>query len=166
VTYFAAAMTRSEDAWTGAEFDLEDLDDLEAVTDALRDLADDGGGPVVLLLEEDDEYVAILRVDAGSVEDPQVFLSDRRAVLAGGAAARLWEDDLEEPVVTDDEDEENDTRPIVEPLGDASLLADLGVPADRLLELCSEEGLLPADVLTAVAEKGGFLDALDALREA
>lgn len=163
MTYFAAAMTRSEDSWTGAEFDLDELEDLEAVADALRDLADDGQGPVVLLVEEDDEYVAILRVDVGSVEDPQVFLSDRRAVLAGGASARLWEDDLEEAAPADDDEDE--ALPIVEPLGDASLLADLGVPADQLLELCAEEGLLPSDVLTAVAEKGGFLDALDALRD-
>ena len=45
------------------------------------------------------------------------------------------------------------------------MLADLGTPADDLLDLCAEEGLLPADVLTVLGERAGFLDVLDGLRE-
>ncbi len=168
MTYFAAALTRTEDGWTGREFDLDDYDDLEALAEDLRDLSGDNGGPAVLLLEEDDEYVGLVRVDggAGSLLEPRVFLSDRRAVLTNGVASLLWEDsDVADDEDDDEEDEEESTRPVAEPVGDSALLADLGTSASDLLRLCAEEGLLPADVLTGVAERGGFLDVLDGLRE-
>ena len=165
MTYFAAALPRTDDGWTGRELDLHEVDDLEALADELRDLSGDAEGPALLLLEEDDEYVAVVRVDGGtgSLDEPRVFLSDRRAVLGSDVAAMLWEEDDDEPV-EDDEDDEG-TRPVAEPVGDPALLADLGTSADVLLDLCAEEGLLPADVLTGVAERGGFLDVLDSLRE-
>ena len=92
-----------------------------------------------------------------------MFLSDRRAVQASELAALLWQDD-EEPVDAEDADE--NIRPVAEPVGDAAIVADLGTPADQLLSLCAEEGLLPADVLTAVCERAGCLDVLEELREA
>lgn len=56
-------------------------------------------------------------------------------------------------------------RPVAEPVGESALLADLGTPSDALLDLCAEEGLLPADVLSGVADRAGFLDVLEGLRE-
>ena len=165
MSYFAAAVTRTDDGWSGREMDLEEIDDLEALAEELRDLSGDGAGPALLLLEEDDEYVAVVRVDGGvgALDDPRVFLSDRRAVLGSDVAAMLWEDvALEEPGV--DEDDEG-LRPVAEPVGDSALLADLGTPSDALLDLCAEEGLLPADVLSGVADRAGFLDVLEGLRE-
>ncbi len=166
MTYFAAAVSRTDDGWAGQEVDLQEYDDLEGLAEDLRDLSGDAPGPTVLLLEEDDEYVGVVRVDgaAGTMEEPRVFLSDRRAVLTNGVSSLLWED--EEGDAADDDDDDEGIRPVAEPVGDAGLLADLGTPADVLLDLCAEEGLLPADVLTGVAERGGFLDVLDTLREA
>ena len=94
MTYFAAALTRTEDGWTGREFDLDDYDDLEGLAEDLRDLSGDDGGPAILLLEEDDEYVGLVRVDggAGSLLEPRVVLSDRRAVPTNGLAPLLWAD--------------------------------------------------------------------------
>lgn len=165
MTYFAAALSRTDDGWTAREFDLDPYDDLEALTEDLRELSGEAAGPTLLLLEENDEYVGVVRVDggAGSLAEPRVFLSDRRAVLVSGVSSLLWEDDGEEEV---DDDEEEGIRPVAEPVGDSALLSDLGTSADALLDLCAEEGLLPADVLTGVAERAGFLDALDNLREA
>jgi putative tRNA adenosine deaminase-associated protein len=165
VTYFAAALARTEQGWTGVELDLAEVDDLESLTDLLRDLTGEGDGPSLMLLDEDDEHLAVVRVDggAGSLAEPRVFLSDRRAVLASEVAAMLWEDGGSDSAGEDDEDE--GTRPIAQPVGDAGLLADLGTPADVLLELCAEEGLLPADVLTAVCERAGCDDVLERLRE-
>jgi putative tRNA adenosine deaminase-associated protein len=165
VTYFAAALARTDDGWTGRELDLRDVGDLEGLAEELRDLSGDGDGPALLLLEEDDEYVALVRVDggSGSLDEPRVFLSDRRAVQGSDVAAMLWEDaPMDEP---EDDDEDEGTRPVAEPVGDAALLSDLGTPADALLDLCAEEGLLPADVLTGVADRAGFLDVLEGLRE-
>jgi putative tRNA adenosine deaminase-associated protein len=133
----------------------------------MRDLTGEGPGPALLMLEEDDEYVAIVRVDGGTsgLGEPRVFLSDRRAVQGSDVAAMLWEDvDPEEDDEEDDEDE--GTRPVAEPVGDAELLADLGTPGNELIDLCAEEGLLPADVLTTVCERAGCADVLEELREA
>jgi putative tRNA adenosine deaminase-associated protein len=166
VSYFAVALARQEAGWTGEELDLDDVPDLEALTDVLRDLTGEGPGPALLLLEEDDEYVAVVRVDGGtsSLEEPRVFLSDRRAVQNSDVAAMLWEEaELEEDDEDDDEDE--GTRPVSEPVGDTELLADLGTPSSLLLSLCAEEGRLPADVLTAVCERAGCDERLEELRE-
>jgi putative tRNA adenosine deaminase-associated protein len=167
VSYFAAALARTEDSWTGVEVDLDEVEDIEALTDLMRDLTGEGAGPALLMLEEDDEYVAIVRVDGGTtgLGEPRVFLSDRRAVQGSDVAAMLWEDvDPEEEDEDDDEDE--GTRPVAEPVGDVELLADLGTPGNELIDLCAEEGLLPADVLTTVCERAGCADVLEELREA
>lgn len=164
--YFAAALARTSGGWTGEELDLSEVEDLEQLADVLRDLTGDGPGPALMLLDEDDEHLAVVRVDGGvgGLDEPRVFLSDRRAVLASEVAAMLWED-AEAPVDEEDEEDEG-TRPIAEPVGDAELLADLGTPADDLVALCAEEGLLPADVLTALCERAGCDDVLESLREA
>ena len=51
-------------------------------------------------------------------------------------------------------------------MGDADLLADLGVSAHRLLELCAHEGMLPADVTAEVCQTLGCGDEVEELREA
>jgi putative tRNA adenosine deaminase-associated protein len=158
VSYFAAAVVRVDGAWTARELDLGEVDDLEELTEAMRDL--DGGGLALLLLEQDDEWLGVVRVEGD--EDPRVFLSDRRAVEVSEVAALLWEEEPHEPL---DSDEEEGTRPVAEPVGDAALLSDLGTSAERLLSLCAEKGMLPGDVLTAVGERAGFLEVLDDLRE-
>lgn len=162
MSYFAAALARTSDGWTGTELDLDEADDLEALAEQLRELTGDGPGPAVLLLEEGDEYVAVVRVDGGtdSLDEPRGFLSDRRAVQGSDVAAMLWE----EAELGEAEDDDKGTRPVAEPVGDAALLSDLGTSGDELLELCAEEGLLPADVMTAVCERAGCLDALEAQR--
>ena len=165
MSYFAAALARTPGGWSSEEVDLDEVEDLEALAEELRELAGDDGGPALLLLEEDDEYVAVVRVDGGpgSLDEPRVFLSDRRAVQASGVAAMLWEDSAAAEAGEDGDDE--GTRAVAEPVGDAGLLADLGTSADDLVALCAEEGLLPADVHTALCERAGCLDVLEGLRE-
>jgi putative tRNA adenosine deaminase-associated protein len=170
VTYFAAALTRTDDGWEGEELALDTLPDLDAIADALRDLAtrSEGGGTSLLFLEEDDEYVAIVRVDGDG--DPRVFLSDSRVVETSKLAAMLYEEaavEAAELAAEDDAEDEDDDEPVAaeaDPVGDPELLADLGTPGETLLELCAEEGMLPADVITAVCEKAGCVDTLEALR--
>jgi hypothetical protein len=77
-----------------------------------------------------------VRVDggAGSLAEPRVFLSDRRAVVNSDVAAMLWEDADEEPATT------TTTRapgPIAEPVGDTALLADLGHVRRRTCSTCA-----------------------------
>ena len=171
MSYFAAALTRTDDGWEGEELTLDTLPDLDAIADALRDLAtrSEGGGTSLLFLEEDDEYVAIVRVDGDG--DPRVFLSDSRVVETSRLAGMLYEEAAVEAaeLAADDEgvEDDDDDEPVAveaDPVGDPDLLADLGTPGETLLDLCAEEGMLPADVITAVCEKAGCIDALEALR--
>lgn len=164
MTYVAAALARTEAGWTGEEVDLDDVDDLEGLAELLRDLTGDGEGPGLLLLEEDDEYVAVVRVDggSGSLDEPRVFLSDRRAVQQSDVAAMLWELAEQEP----EDDDDEGTRPVAEPVGDFALLVDLGTAAPELLRLCAEEGRLPADVITELCERAGCGDVLEGMRDA
>lgn len=161
MSYFAVALACTDSGWVGNEVDLDEVEDLEALSEELRDLAGDGPGPSLLLLEEDEEYVAVVRVDVAGLSEPRVFLSDRRAVQASGVAAMLWE---EGDAPSGDDDDEG-TRPVAEPVGEAGLLSDLGTSADDLVALCAEEGLLPADVHTVLCERAGCLDVLEALRD-
>ena len=164
MSYFAAALARAEGGWTAQEVDLDEVEDLEALAELLRELTGDAEGPALLLLEEDDEYVGIVRVDGGthSLDEPRVFLSDRRAVQASDVAAMLWED---APAASSGADEDEGTRAVAEPVGEPALLTDLGTSGQELLDLCAEEGLLPADVLSALGERAGAGDALESLRE-
>jgi putative tRNA adenosine deaminase-associated protein len=164
VSYFAAALSRDESGWSASEVELDDVDDLEALADLLRERLEDADGLALLLLEEDDEYVAVVRVDGGpgTLEEPRVFLSDARAAEASEIAGMLWEEGGGAAAAGDDDE---GTRPVAEPVGDPALLVDRGTSGEDLLALCAEEGLLPADVITAVCERAGCLDVLEQVRE-
>lgn len=156
--YFAAVLARSDDAWSGREIDMETVEDLDSLVESMRDLAD--GGTALFFLEEDDEYIAIARVDGDL--DPRTFISDDRAVQTSPRAALVMEDIALVP--ESDDDEEEGIKPDPEPAGDTDIVADFGTDAATLVQLCSEEGMLPADVITAICEKAGCADALDDLR--
>ncbi|MCA1832509.1 MAG: tRNA adenosine deaminase-associated protein [Mycobacteriales bacterium] len=160
--YFAALLTRAGDRWSGRNFDMESVDDLDGLVEVLRDATPDAGLGL-FFLEEDDEYFAIVRVDADSTVDARIFISDGRAVGSFPLASLVMAEAL--PVGDDDDEEEEGARPEVEPIGDADVVADLGVPAETLLELSTEEGLLPADVITTICEKAGCADVLERVRE-
>jgi putative tRNA adenosine deaminase-associated protein len=140
---------------------MDNVEDLDGLVELLRD-ADDGG-TVLFFLEEDDEYVAIVRVDGDA--DPRTFISDDRAVGSSAHAALLMEDVAPPEDVEVDEDDDEGTRPDAEVAGDADIVASFGVPADTLVSLCATEGMLPADIVTAICEKAGCGDVLDEIRE-
>jgi putative tRNA adenosine deaminase-associated protein len=175
VSYFAAAAVRGSKGWSAAEVDLTGVADIEEVADRLRDV--DPDAPVALLfVESDDAYLAILRLDDG--EDLRVFGSDGAFAEESRLGALLL-GDLEPPVpeiedvvaALPPEGEEEPVapppaEPDVEPVGDADLLTDLGLPANRLLVLCGQEGMLPSDVTAEVCQAIGAGDAVEELREA
>ncbi|GIF40631.1 hypothetical protein Axi01nite_49420 [Actinoplanes xinjiangensis] len=167
VSIFAAAVARSKNGWTASELDLAVLADIDEVVDALRDTEPDAD-LALLFVESDDEYLAILRLDEG--EDLRVFGSDSGfaeesrigSVLLGEIETpALGLDDL---AVEDDEDKPAD--PDADPVGDADLLGDLGLNAQRLLALCGREGMLPSDVTAEICQKIGCGDEMEELREA
>lgn len=180
MSYFAAATVRGPKGWTATELDLSGAADVDEVADRLREV-DSDAEVSLLFVESDDAYLVIMRLDGG--EDLRVFGSDSvfaeesrlGALLLGEIETSAMDiDDADDMVeragAAVEEDEEGDERPAVEPdidpVGDADLLADLGVSAHHLLALCSHDGLLPADVTAEVCQAIGCGDEIEELREA
>lgn len=176
MSYFAAAAVRGADGWTVTETDLSGAADIEEVADLLREV-DPDAQVSLLFVESDETYLVILRLDDG--EDLRVFGSDKVFAEESRLGALLI-GDIEEPAidlesvavgaVTRGGDSVGDegTRAVqadFEPVGDPELLADLGVSGHRLLELCSRDGMLPADVTAEVCQLIGCGDEMEELRE-
>lgn len=170
VSIFAAAVGRTKSGWTASELELTGLADIDEVVDALRD-AEPDADLALLFVESDDEYLAILRLDDG--EDLRVFGSDS-AFAEESRIGSVLLGEVETPALGLDEvngrDDEEEERPAAEPdadpIGDAELLGDLGVSAQRLLALCGKEGMLPSDVTAEICQKIGCGDEMEELREA
>ncbi|WP_066375624.1 tRNA adenosine deaminase-associated protein [Herbidospora mongoliensis] len=153
---FAAAFLRTDGRWSGAEVDLSEAEIADDVGDAVSEALGLSGDELVLLcVEVEDEWFALVRYE-GEL-DPRVFLSDAQA----GVTDPLGELFAELAGIAIDK-ETPDLG--VRPGGDFELLADFGLRAEVLLELSVEEGMLPADVLSVVAERLSFGEELDRLR--
>ncbi|HEX3908779.1 MAG TPA: tRNA adenosine deaminase-associated protein [Mycobacteriales bacterium] len=172
MSYIATAFARDATGWVGDELVLDDVEDLDGMVELVRDTVGDDADVVLLALEEDDEWVGVLRLDAD--DEPRVFVSDARVLETSDLAAVLGEaavdrepvDESEEPDDggTDPDDDDQGASIDGEPVGDASLLSDLGTTAARLLALCAAESVLPGDVIAEVCEAAGCLDVLERLR--
>lgn len=169
MSYFAAAVVRGRTGWAAADLDLHDAADVDEVADLLRDV-DPSASVSLLFVESDDAYLAVMRLDEG--EDLRIFGSDSafadesrlgKLLLSDVESPALEIDDVVEP---DDPDEDRPAAdPTADPVGDADLLADLGVSAHKLLALCATDGLLPADITAEVCQAIGCGDEIEELRE-
>ncbi|MEU2666526.1 tRNA adenosine deaminase-associated protein [Micromonospora sp. DT46] len=174
MSYFAAAVVRDDSGWTAAEVNLRGVTDIEDVADRLRDV-DPDADLSLLFVEADDTYLVVLRLDEG--EDLRVFGSDSAyaeesrlgALLVGDLKTSVTGlDDTDEPRPSgrgDDDTEQPAVDPEADPVGEADLLADLGIPAQKLLNLCAQEGMMPADVTAEVCQVLGCADEVEELRE-
>ena len=180
MSYFAAAVVRSADEWTASEFTLGDASDVEDVADRLREL-DPAADVSLLFVESDDSYLVIMRLDGG--EDLRVFGSDTAFAEESRLGALLLADfglpaletgalelvESEESSPDADAGTPDPADPAsaeADPAGDPDLLADLGVPAGKLLRLCAHDGMLPSDVTAEVCQAIGCGDEVEELREA
>lgn len=172
MSYFAAAVVRDDSGWTAAEVSLRGVNDLDEVAERLRDVEPDADLSL-LFVEADDAYLVVLRLDEG--EDLRVFGSDSAyaeesrlgSVLVGDLKAPDLDDVGESRRTGGDATEESDqpaVDPEADPVGDADLLADLGISAQRLIALCTREGMLPADVTAEVCQVLGCGDEVEELR--
>ncbi|MGC4856154.1 tRNA adenosine deaminase-associated protein [Micromonospora sp. DT4] len=174
MSYFAAAVVRDDSGWTAAEVNLRGATDIDEVADRLRDV-DQEADVSLLFVEADDAYLVILRLDEG--EDLRVFGSDSAyaeesqlgQLLVGDlktSVTGLDGDDEPRPATSgDEENEQPAVDPEADPVGDADLLANLGISAQKLLTLCGHEGMLPADVTAEICEVLGCADEVEELRE-
>jgi putative tRNA adenosine deaminase-associated protein len=149
VPYFTAVLARDGDKWFPRNIDVDALETLDDLADALRAREVGEAEPVLAFIEREDSWWAVVRVDGD--EDPRVFVSD-----VAGAAASAYAELLEIEV-------DEDAGPIGGCAGDFDLLMDLGTSPEDLQEMCDDE-MLPVDALAAVAEAGGFAEVLDSLR--
>jgi putative tRNA adenosine deaminase-associated protein len=149
VPYFTAVLARDGDKWFPRNVDVDALETLDDLADALRAREVGEAEPVLAFIEREDSWWAVVRVDGD--EDPRVFVSD-----VVGAAASAYSEVLEIEV-------DEDAGTSVGCAGDFDLLIDLGTSPEDLQEMCDDE-MLPVDALAAVAEAGGFAEVLDSLR--
>ncbi|HLV59623.1 MAG TPA: tRNA adenosine deaminase-associated protein [Natronosporangium sp.] len=171
MSYVAAAAVRGKDGWSVADLDLAGVADVEEVADRLRDV-DPDADVSLLFVEADDTYLAILRLDQG--ENLRIFGSDSAfaqesrlgALLLGDIEPPALEIDEAVSAVEGEEAELSTADPEVDPVGDADLLADLGVPAHVLLQTCARNGMLPSDCTAEIARLVGCGDEMEELREA
>lgn len=169
MSYVATAVVRGKDGWAAAELDLSGAADIEEVADRLRDV-DPDAEVSLLLVESDDTYFVVLRLDQG--EDLRVFGSDSAFaqesrlgnLLLGEVETPALE--IEDALAAVESDDRGTPAPTTDPVGDADLLADLGVSAHRLLSVCSRDGMLPSDITAEIAELIGFAEEIEELREA
>ena len=155
MAYFAAVLARKEQTWTAIEVDLDEIEDLEGISDLARTWSVDED-TVLVLLEQEDSWFAVVRVDGE--EDPRIYVSDAAAVARGAYSDAL----LTADVLGHDPDDD-DEPPAAAPAGDEAVLADLGVAADELGDL-GGPGSVPADALTVIAERLGCADELETVR--
>jgi len=162
VTYFAAVLVGSGKDWTAQEIDLLEVADSDALVDLLRD-AGKSGGPTLLLVEREDEWFGVVRLDD---DELKIFVSDVYAAAHSDLGDVLVPTGDEGDTDGEDTEEEGDGASVLiaVPGGDGDLLADLGVSEAALLALCAEEGMMPADALSALAERIGCGEAFDGLR--
>ncbi|KOG37302.1 hypothetical protein [Streptomyces decoyicus] len=180
--YFAALLARTEDGWEASDTELDDVETLTDLADLAREAAVDDD-TVVAFIEQEDAWFGVVRVDGE--EDPRVFLSNAAAAARSSYGAMLADellgrdeddaaDDLDsldldgtedgEPESDDNVDDDDPLEavngsdgPPRGPLGDAALLADLGVSEKELLALDS-------DALSTIADSLGCTEVLEAVR--
>lgn len=183
MSYFAAAVVKDADGWSAAKLSLAGAADVEDVADRVRDV-EPAAEISLLFVEADDTYLAILRLDEG--EDLRIFGSDAAFAEESRIGALLLGDltgpteelasgvldvaafgDDPEAEADSDSDEEPEAPPpaVADPTGDPDLLADLGLPAARLLELCGNDGMMPSDITAEVCQAIGCGDEVEELRE-
>ncbi|WP_093800148.1 hypothetical protein [Streptomyces sp. Wb2n-11] len=179
--YFAALLARTEDGWKASDTELDDVETLSDLTDLAREATVDDD-TVIVFIEQEDAWFGLVRVDGE--EDPRIYVSDAAAAARSSYGEILLTDELlgrdpEDPDVLEvlvdldgTEDGEPDEEAIDDeeeitaddsgavpagPLGEAGILADLGLPGEELLALGT-------DALNEIADALGAADVLETVQ--
>lgn len=173
--YFAALLARTHDGWQASDTELDDVETLSDLTDLARDASVDED-TVLVFIEQEDAWFGVIRIEGE--EDPRIYVSDAAAAarssygeiltneLLGGdddPADALDALDLDgtedgEPEEADaDGDAARDESVPAGPVGDHTILADLGLGEKELLTLETE-------ALPEIAEAIGAGEILETVR--
>ncbi|MEX1210293.1 MAG: tRNA adenosine deaminase-associated protein [Candidatus Nanopelagicales bacterium] len=143
---YAVAAWREEGRWSVAALPPRSTDSLDSFLNALRQLVAEGGALGFLVVDE--EFFLGVRMMPDGVA--RLLLSDIGAALEYPLAAQAV-DVLELDLPDDDEDLDE-----VEPVGDISFAADLGMPVNELELLLDDPELYPDEQVMAIASRLGF----------
>ncbi|MEU5158612.1 hypothetical protein AB0G74_03235 [Streptomyces sp. NPDC020875] len=174
--YFAALLARTHDGWEASDTELDDVETLADLADLAREAASDDE-TVIVFIEQEGAWFGLLRVEGE--EDPRVFVSNAALAARSSYGEILTkevlggdEDDPAEDLDALDLDGTEDGEPESEsadgdgngsegapagPVGDAGILADLGIGEPELLTLTD-------DALGEIAEALGAGEVLEAVR--
>jgi putative tRNA adenosine deaminase-associated protein len=143
-TDFAVAAYREEGQWVVATLPPSAAEELDLLVRALRQQPGEGGS-IGLVSVAEDFFVAV-----------RVYGDDERILLSDVTAAQDWPlarevlDRLDLPMPDDDEMDQ------VQPAGDLSAFADLGLPPMEVAMLCEDDDLYPDEALGSIASRLGF----------
>jgi putative tRNA adenosine deaminase-associated protein len=147
---FAVAAYRTDGTWHVAEMKAALGHDLEALSTALARFRSDVG--VLAMVSVNDDFFVLARRDATGT---RLVLSDVTAVEESDLASDVA-DVMDLPEIDDDEEPQ--------PGGDVQMLADLGVSAADLADVCDDgDDASAEDMLLDLAERLGFADELEEL---
>lgn len=178
--YFAALLARTEDGWEASDTELDDVETLSDLADLAREASAEDD-TVLVLIEQEDAWFGVVRIDGE--EDPRIYVSDAAAAARSSYGEILLTDELlgrepgdDDPDLdaldldgTEDGEEDEDDADDTEsgggsaeavphgPVGDATVLDDLGV-SEKELKSLSE------DAVTEIAEALGASEVLETVR--
>ena len=153
---FAIAAWREEGRWSVAALPPKSATSLSVFAAALRQLTAEGGA--IGFVAVDEEFFLAVRVTPDG--STRVVLSDLNAAYEWSIAEEAAE--LLEIELPEDEDEIDE----VEPVGDLTLFADLGMALDEMELTLGDPDLYPDEQVAAIAARVGFADQLTAALEA
>ena len=153
---FAITASRESGVWRCGVLPPAVLESVESCIRATRQQPGDGGA--LGLVNISDEFFVVIRA-AGGGDEVRLLLSDATAALdwdfAADVAQRL------------DEDVDEDSADELWPIGDLSILEDLGLPAGQLRMIVDDLDLYADEMLGLIARRLGFAEefaqALDTL---
>ncbi len=145
---FAVAASREEGSWTLSVLPPRAAADVNDLVRVLAQLPSEVGTIGMVSVEE--EFFVLARVSGRQV---RLLLSDIGAAT-DSPLARGVVDRLGLPPPDDDDDK-------IQPAGDLSILADLGVAASELGAICDDVDLYPDELLADIATRLGFGRAFD-----
>ena len=153
---FAVAAWREEGRWSVSTLPPRAATTLNAFAAALRQLTAEGGA--IGFLAVDEEFFIAVRVTPDGTT--RVVLSDLNAAYEWAVAEEAAE--LLEIEVPEDEEEIDE----VEPVGDLTIFADLGVPLDEMELILGDPELYPDEQVSSIASRIGFAEQLAQALEA
>ncbi|GAA1924909.1 hypothetical protein GCM10009716_36530 [Streptomyces sodiiphilus] len=173
--YFTALLARTDDGWEASDTELDDVESLDELAELAREAGSEDE-PVLVCIEQEGAWFGIVRVEGE--DDPRVYVSDAARAMRSAYGEILLTDELlgrepedpqalealvdldgtEDGAVGDDDEPDGPESVPPGPLGDAGLLADLGIDAGFVLKLTAD------DALGEIADALGCAEFLEAVR--